>query len=158
MKRTAGLLLFRTDADGLLRVLIAHMGGPFWAAKDERAWTVPKGEYVDGEEPSAAAAREFTEEMGRPPPDGTPADLGTIKLSGGKRFTVFALESDFDAADIASNLFEMEWPRGSGRIGSYPEVDRAAWFDIATARTKLTAGQEPVLDILLEHVARGMAS
>lgn len=153
VRLSAGLLLYRIE-DGALRVLLAHMGGPFWAAKDERAWTVPKGEHDAADDPAAAAVREFAEEMGRPAPPGEPVDLGVLKLSGGKRLTVFALEADFDADHIASNLFELEWPPRSGRVQAFPEVDRAAWFDPVTARPKLTAGQAPVLDLLLAELAR----
>ncbi|MGH3798337.1 MAG: NUDIX domain-containing protein [Pseudonocardiaceae bacterium] len=151
MVRSAGAILFELD-DGVLKVLIAHMGGPFWAKKDERAWSIPKGEYDDGEDPQAAAAREFSEEMGSPLPAGELVELGTITQSGGKRITAYALESGFDPAGVRSNLFEMEWPRGSGTLRSFPEVDRAEWFDCATTRAKLVSGQVVFLDRLLEHV------
>ena len=152
MKFTAGLLLYRIGADGALRVLLAHMGGPFWAAKDERAWTLPKGEYDAAEEPAAAAAREFAEEMGSPPPPGPWTELGSLTASG-KKLTAFALEADFAADAINSNTFSLEWPPRSGRIQEFPEVDRAAWFDLATAREKLVKGQVPLLDRLSALVA-----
>ncbi len=149
-KTSAALLLFRHAADGL-EVLIAHMGGPFWARKDAGAWSIPKGEYTD-EEPLAAARREFAEEMGSPPPAGDPVALGTVKQSGGKSVTTFAVEGDFDLAGFRSNTFEMEWPRGSGRLQEFPEVDRAEWMPVAVAREKLVKGQVPVLDALVEHL------
>ena len=150
-KTSAALLVFRHATDGL-EVLIAHMGGPFWACKDAGAWSIPKGEYTDDEEPLAAARREFAEEMGAPPPGGEPVPLGTVKQSGGKAVTTFAVEGDFDLAGFRSNTFELEWPRGSGRTQEFPEVDRAAWVPVAVAREKLVKGQVPVLDALVEHV------
>jgi predicted NUDIX family NTP pyrophosphohydrolase len=149
-KTSAALLLFRHGSDGL-EVLIAHMGGPFWARKDAGAWSIPKGEYTD-EDPLAAARREFAEEMGSPPPDGEPVALGTVKQSGGKSVTTFAVEGDFDLDGFRSNTFELEWPRGSGRTQEFPEVDRAAWVPVAVAREKLVKGQTPVLDALVEHL------
>lgn len=150
-KTSAALLLYRHGGDGL-EVLIAHMGGPFWARKDAGAWSIPKGEYTDDEEPLAAARREFAEEMGSPPPDGPVAALGTVKQSGGKSVTTFAVEGDFDLAGFRSNTFELEWPRGSGRVQEFPEVDRAAWVSVAVAREKLVKGQVPVMDALVEHL------
>ncbi len=144
MLRSAGILLYRNDPDGP-RVLLGHLGGPFWANRDEHAWTVPKGEFDDPEDARTAAVREFTEELGSPPPDGELVELGTFRQSGGKRVTVFALAGDLDADAIVSNTFELEWPPRSGRIRSFPEIDRAAWFDLATARRKLVKGQLPVL-------------
>ena len=152
-KTSAALLLYRRGTDGL-EVLIAHMGGPFWARKDAGAWSIPKGEYTDGEEPLAAARREFAEEMGSPPPGGEPVPLGTVKQSGGKTVTTFAVHGDFDLDGFASNTFELEWPRGSGRVQEFPEVDRAAWVSVAVAREKLVKGQVPVLDALAEHLGR----
>lgn len=150
MTLSAGILLYRVD-DGEIRVLIAHMGGPFWARKDEHAWSIPKGEYVD-EAPDVAAVREFLEEMGSPVPEGELVDLGQFRQSSGKKITAFVLEADFDAAAVVSNTFELEWPPKSGRMQSFPEIDRAAWFDVPTARTKLVKGQIPILDRLVEHV------
>jgi predicted NUDIX family NTP pyrophosphohydrolase len=150
-KTSAALLLYRHGTDGL-EVLIAHMGGPFWARKDAGAWSIPKGEYTDGEEPLAAARREFAEEMGSAPPDGEVVPLGTVKQSGGKSVTTFAVEGDFDLAGFRSNTFELEWPRGSGRMQEFPEVDRAAWVSVDVAREKLVKGQVPVLDALLAHI------
>lgn len=149
-KTSAALLLFRHRDQ--LEVLIAHMGGPFWARKDAGAWSIPKGEYLDDEEPLTAARREFAEEMGSPPPDGEPIPLGTVTQSGGKTVTTYAIEGDFDLDGFHSNTFEMEWPRGSGRMREFPEVDRAEWMPVAVAREKLVKGQVPVLDTLQEHL------
>ncbi|GAB1510121.1 NUDIX domain-containing protein [Actinophytocola sp. KF-1] len=150
-KTSAAFLVYRRGTDGL-EVLIAHMGGPFWARKDAGAWSIPKGEYTDDEEPLAAARREFAEEMGSAPPDGEVVPLGVVKQSGGKSVTTFAVEGDFDLAGFRSNTFELEWPRGSGRVREFPEVDRAAWVPVEVAREKLVKGQVPVLDALLAHV------
>ncbi len=150
-KTSAALLLFRRR--DRLEVLIAHMGGPFWARKDNGAWSIPKGEYID-EEPLAAARREFAEEMGAPPPAGTVIPLGTVRQSGGKVITTFAVEGDFDLAGFHSNTFVLEWPRGSGRTQEFPEVDRAEWLPVDVAREKLVKGQVPVLDALVEHLER----
>jgi predicted NUDIX family NTP pyrophosphohydrolase len=148
-KTSAALLLFRRGES--LEVLIAHMGGPFWARKDAGAWSIPKGEYTD-EEPLHAALREFEEEMGSAPPKGPAIPLGTVKQSGGKSVTAFAVEGDFDLAGFHSNTFELEWPRGSGRVQEFPEVDRAEWVSVEVAREKLVKGQVPVLDALREHL------
>ncbi|MGV9798580.1 NUDIX domain-containing protein [Mycobacterium sp. NPDC003449] len=147
-KLSAGLLLYRTAGD-VVEVLIAHPGGPFWARKDDGAWSVPKGEYTDDEEPWVAARREFTEELGAPPPDGPRRDLTPVRQAGGKVVTAFAVRGDFDVTRARSNTFELEWPKGSGRIREYPEVDRVAWVEVAAARTKLLAGQRPLLDQLM---------
>lgn len=150
-KRSAGILLFRgmgTD----LEVLLAHMGGPYWAAKDEHAWSVPKGEYEPDEDPVDAARREFQEELGLPVPDGELLPLGSVRQTGGKLVTVWALEGDLDPERVTPGTFAMEWPSGSGRIQEFPEVDRAAWFDLDTARKKIVAKQEPFLERLDELV------
>ena len=149
--RSAGLLLHRRTSAGP-EVLIAHMGGPFWARKDEGAWSIPKGEIEDGEAPLATALREFEEELGVPPPPGTPADLGEFRQPGGKRVRVFTQEGDLDVTRIQGGEFEMEWPRGSGRIERFPEVDRAEWMPLDRARTKLLTGQVPVIDALERDV------
>ncbi len=150
-KRSAGLLLYRLN-DDLVEVLIAHMGGPFWARKNEGAWSVPKGEYDDDEDPLAAAMREFGEELGVAPPDGTPVDLGAVKQSGGKVVTVYALEGDVDLAAFQSNTFVLEWPRNSGQQREFPEVDRVDWFDLETAARLLVKGQVPFLDALRQQI------
>lgn len=143
--RSAGLLLWRITDDGP-QVLLVHMGGPLWAAKDERAWTVPKGEYAADEDPLTAARREFNEELGSPPPAGSLYELGEIRQSNGKIVTAWALEADFDTSAVVSNTFEMEWPPRSGRIQSFPEIDRAEWVDVDTARVRLVAAQAAFLD------------
>jgi predicted NUDIX family NTP pyrophosphohydrolase len=144
---SAGLLLYRPGPE----LLLGHMGGPFWARKDDAAWSIPKGEHGDDEDPSEAARREFAEEMGSPAPDGPLVELGSVKQRGGKVVTVFALAADFDADHIESNHFTIEWPPRSGRISSFPEIDRAAWFDPDTARRKLVKGQVDFVDRLLAH-------
>jgi predicted NUDIX family NTP pyrophosphohydrolase len=144
---SAGLLLFRIR-DRRLEVFIGHMGGPFWAKKDEGGWSIPKGEYEEGEEPLLAARREFEEEIGSPPPDGPLLELGEIRQSSGKRVIAWAVEGDFDPADVSSNTFTIEWPPRSGRQAEFPEIDRAEWFDVATARSKLLRGQIPLVDAL----------
>jgi len=149
-KQAAGILLFRRSAVGL-EVLLAHPGGPLWARKDLGAWTLPKGQFTDGELPLDAAKREFEEEMGRPA-TGEFQPLGTVKQPSGKVIHAWAAESDFDATSVKSNLFPMVWPPRSGRIMEFPEVDRAGWFSIAEARLRILKGQEPFLDRLLALV------
>ena len=143
----AGILLYRR-APGGLEVFIAHMGGPFWAQKDARAWSIPKGEYAPPEEPLAAARREFREEIGIDAPDADYVPLGDVRYSSGKVVTVFAAESDLEVTEVVSNFFEIEWPPHSGRMRSFPEVDDARWVPLADARVKLVAGQLPALDAL----------
>jgi predicted NUDIX family NTP pyrophosphohydrolase len=142
---SAGVLLHRTGPDGAVQVLLAHMGGPFWARKDEGAWSIPKGEHPAEEDAQAAARREFAEELGSPAPDGELRDLGTVR-SGSKVITAFALVGDLDVDRVVSNTFELEWPPRSGRTQTFPEVDRAAWFDLDTARRKIVKSQRPFLD------------
>jgi predicted NUDIX family NTP pyrophosphohydrolase len=145
-KTAAGLLLYRRGPSGV-EVLLAHPGGPFWARKDLGAWTIPKGEIDPGEDPVSAARREFREEIGLEVMG--PLDpLGQIKQPGGKLVRIWTAEGDFDPAQLASNTFEMEWPKGSGRMRTFPEVDRAAWFDLAEARRRILPGQAPFLDAL----------
>jgi predicted NUDIX family NTP pyrophosphohydrolase len=151
-KLSAGLLLYRVRS-GVIDVLIAHPGGPFWARKDDGAWSVPKGEYVDGDDPWAAAQREFTEEVGLTPPDGPRLDLTPVKQSGGKIVTAFAVRADLDLTGTHSNTFELEWPRGSGTMKTFPEVDRVEWFTVAQARVKLLKSQLPLLDQLMADPA-----
>lgn len=148
-KRSAGLLLHRRNADGVIEVLLVHPGGPFWAGKDDHAWSIPKGEYDESEDAESVALREFEEELGSPPPDGSRLFLGEFGRPSRKRISAWALEADFDATRVASNTFELEWPPRSGQIQEFPEVDRAAWWTIETARTKLHKGQAPILDALL---------
>ncbi len=149
-KLSAGLLLYR-KRDDVVEVLIVHPGGPFWARKDYGAWSIPKGEYADGDDPWAAAQREFAEELGLPVPDGPRTDLGPVKQPSAKVVTAFAVGGDLDIGDARSNTFEMEWPRGSGKLREFPEVDRVAWFPVAQARAKLLKGQRVFLDRLMTH-------
>jgi predicted NUDIX family NTP pyrophosphohydrolase len=144
--RSAGILLYRVRS-GTLEVLLAHPGGPFWARRDDGAWTIPKGLVDAGETPEQAARREFSEELGGEAA-GTLVPLGSVRQRGGKHVEAFALEGDFDVATLRSNTFETEWPPRSGRIETFPEVDRAAWMDLATARVKLLEAQRPLLDRL----------
>ena len=148
-KRSAALLLYRLREEGL-EVLIAHMGGPFWARKDARAWSIPKGEYEDGEDPLGAAMREFEEEMGSPPPKGEIIELGDCRQSSGKVITTYAVEGDFDLDGFRSNTFAMEWPQGSGTIREFPEVDRADWVIFDRASALLVKGQVPIITALRE--------
>lgn len=147
---SAGILLYRWSATSELEVWIAHMGGPFWAHKDARAWSIPKGEFLSDEDPLAAAKREFAEEMGTPAPSIDYLHLGSFRQPSGKLITVFTAESDFDPDRIVSNTFPLEWPKGSGTVRNYPEVDNAAWTTVPGARTKLVGGQLPILDGLIQ--------
>ena len=146
-KRSAGLLMYRR-AGRALELLLVHPGGPFWAKKDEGAWSIPKGEHDAGENPLAVARREFAEETGVVP-DGAFIDLGEVTQRGGKRVRAFALEGDLDVSRLQSNTFELEWPPKSGRKQTFPEVDRAEWFSPAVAREKILAAQRPFIERLL---------
>jgi predicted NUDIX family NTP pyrophosphohydrolase len=134
-----------------VELLLVHPGGPFWARKDDGAWSIPKGEYDDGEDPLAAARREFAEELGAAA-DGAVVELGEVTQPGRKIVRAFALEGDVDVSRITSNTFEMEWPPKSGRRQSFPEVDRAEWFTPADARRKILSGQRPFIERLLALV------
>jgi predicted NUDIX family NTP pyrophosphohydrolase len=144
---SAGILLYRIGDDGP-EVLLVHPGGPFWARKDAGAWSIPKGEYGDGEEPLSAARREFEEELGSALPAGEPLHLGEIRQRSGKRVTAWALPGDLDVNTVASNTFELEWPPRSGRVHEIPEVDRAEWFPLAVARERINPAQAELLDRL----------
>lgn len=146
VKRSAGLLLYRMTGGGP-QVFLAHPGGPFWTKKDEGAWSIPKGEIDDDEEPLAAARREFQEETGFCP-TGETALLGTFRQPSGKQVTAFAVEGDLDPAAITSNTFTMQWPPRSGRMQAFPEVDRAGWFGREEAERKILRGQLPILKAL----------
>lgn len=146
MVLSAGILLWRHGADGAPEVLLGHFGGPLWAKKDEGAWAIPKGVVEAGETPDQAARREFREELGFPA-DGNLVPLGRIRQTGGKTVEAFALEGDLDADAIRSNAFTLEWPPRSGRMQSYPEIDRAAWFCLAEARGKILPSQARLLDL-----------
>ncbi|OBF93189.1 NUDIX hydrolase [Mycobacterium sp. 852002-51152_SCH6134967] len=151
-KLSAGLLLYRVR-DGAVEVLIGHPGGPFWARKDEGAWSIPKGEYDEGEDPWAVARREFEEELGKRPPEGPRIEFAPVKQPSGKIVTAFAARGDLDLDGTFSNTFTMEWPRGSGTIREFPEIDRVGWFSVAQARSKLLKGQRVLLDLLLAAIA-----
>jgi predicted NUDIX family NTP pyrophosphohydrolase len=144
-RRSAGIVLYR----GALEVLLVHPGGPFFAKRDAGVWSIPKGEYEEGEDPLQSALREFEEELGSPLAPEDPIELGTIVQRGGKRVTAFAVHGDLDAAAAQSNTFLMEWPPRSGRQQSFPEVDRAEWFSIDDAREKLVPAQVELLDRLV---------
>jgi predicted NUDIX family NTP pyrophosphohydrolase len=145
---SAGLLVYRQSAVGLLEVLVVHPGGPLWRNRDDGAWSIPKGEIDGGDDPAATADREFAEEIGVAAPSGTRIDLGEVTQRGGKRVRAWAVAGDLDVATVRSNTFAMEWPRGSGQVRSFPEIDRAAWFTVAVARRKLIEAQGAFLDRL----------
>ena len=150
-ERSAGILLYRTRGSGL-EVLLVHPGGPFWARKDDGAWTIPKGLIAPGEEPAAAALREFGEETGyRPRGDMRP--LGPFRQPSGKIVEAFALEADFDPAALRSNTFAIEWPPRSGQMRSFPEADRGRWFTPEDAVRKILKGQVPIIEALLAALA-----
>jgi predicted NUDIX family NTP pyrophosphohydrolase len=150
-RRSAGILLYRI-ARGEAEVLLVHPGGPYWARKDAGAWSIPKGEYADREDPRACALREFEEETGTALPPGELLELGDVKQKGGKVVTAWAAEGDLDADAVRSNTFTMEWPPRSGRAAEFPEIDRAGWFEIDAAREKLVAAQTEFLDRLVERL------
>lgn len=147
-KHSAGILLFRESGAGV-EVLLGHMGGPFWARKDAGAWSLPKGEYQPDEAPQDAARREFQEELGLPVPAGDLVDLGTIRQSG-KIVTAWALRGDLDPGRVVPGTFELEWPKGSGVLREFPEVDRAAWFPLDAARDRIVKAQAAFLDRLAD--------
>lgn len=144
---SAGILLYRRRGDRL-EVLLVHPGGPFWARRDQGAWSIPKGEYGAGEDPLAAARREFAEELGVEPPEGPVEDLGEVRQKAGKRVRAWGLEGELDTAAIDSNTLELEWPPRSGRTIEVPEVDRAEWFPLQEARAKINQAQTELLDRL----------
>jgi predicted NUDIX family NTP pyrophosphohydrolase len=147
--QSAGIVLHRRTANGL-EVLLVHPGGPIWARRDAGAWSIPKGECADGEDPLGAARREFAEELGTQPPDGPVEELGEVKQKGGKVVRAWALEGELDAGAVRSNTFDLEWPSRSGRIQQFPEVDRAQWFTVSEAREKINPAQVALLDRLEE--------
>ena len=149
-QHSAGILAYRRARSGI-EVFLVHPGGPYWAKKDDAAWSIPKGLLDENEDPLAAARREFHEEIGSAL-DGTFIPLGQFRQPGGKIVTAFAVEAEVDETAITSNLFEMEWPPGSGRRQKFSEVDRAAWFDIETAKRKAHKGQVPIIDALVRHL------
>ena len=147
MVLSAGILLWRHGANGAVQVLLGHFGGPLWAQKDAGAWAIPKGMVEAGETPGQAARREFEEELGFPA-EGELVALGRIRQRGGKYVEAFALEGEFDASSIRSNMFTLEWPPRSGRFQAFPELDRAGWFALDEAREKILPSQAPLLDLL----------
>ena len=149
-KQSAGVLLFRR-VGGEIEVLLAHPGGPFWKNKDDGAWSIPKGEYGDDEEPLEAAKREFAEETGLSV-SGDFIPLGEVRQPSGKVVTAWALEGDFNPANLRSNTFSMPWPPGSGKSQEFPEIDRAEWFTLEIAHRKILKGQAAVLDRLAQYV------
>ena len=151
-KRSAGLLLFKRDA--ALRVFLVHPGGPFWQKRDRGSWSIPKGEYGEGEDARAVALREFEEETGVTLPARNLVPLGDVRQAGGKVVTAWALEGDIDPQRIVSNTFEIVWPPKSGRRQTFPEIDRAGWFTLAEAREKILDGQRPFLERLAAAIAR----
>ena len=149
-KKSAGLLLYRDpDHDSGIEVLLVHPGGPFWRNKDEGAWTIPKGEFDDLEEPLEAAKREFKEELGSSPPVGDYLPLNPVKQKNGKIVHAWAVKGDFDPARLKSNTFSCEWPPKSGRTQEFPEVDRAEWFAPDEAKRKILLAQGELIDELL---------
>ncbi len=144
---SAGILLYR-GAPAELEVLLVHPGGPWWSRRDAGAWSLPKGECLDGEEPYLAARREFTEELGVSPPDGERLELGEIRQKGGKRVLAWALAGELDTTVIMSNMFTLEWPPRSGQMRDFPEVDRAEWFPLPVAREKINPAQVELIDRL----------
>jgi predicted NUDIX family NTP pyrophosphohydrolase len=149
---SAGLVPFRCTAEGL-EVFLVHMAGPYWAHKDEGAWSIAKGEYDPRtEDPREVAEREFVEEVGMPVPNGRWLDVGEFTMPSGKQVRAFALETDADLGFVSSNLFTMEWPPRSGRMLQFPETDDAGWFPIVVAEGKLVSGQLPLLDLLARAV------
>jgi predicted NUDIX family NTP pyrophosphohydrolase len=149
--QSAGLLIYRQRGHGL-EVLLAHPGGPFWARREWGAWSIPKGELSPGEDPLVGARREVAEELGWTP-TGDALPLTPIVQKGGKVVQAWAMRADWDTATLQSNTFDLEWPRGSGRMQRFPEVDRAAWFAIAEARKRILPSQMPLLDELVQLLA-----
>jgi predicted NUDIX family NTP pyrophosphohydrolase len=152
MADSAGIVLYRRSGPEL-EVLLVHPGGPLWARRDAGAWSIPKGEYEGGEDPEAAARREFAEELGSPAPEGELIDLGLVKQRSGKRVRAWALPGDLDVSQVRSNTFALEWPPRSGRMRDFPEVDRAQWFPLPEARERINPGQVPLLDRLEQAVS-----
>jgi predicted NUDIX family NTP pyrophosphohydrolase len=148
-KQSAGIVLYR-ERTGAPEVLLVHPGGPFWEKKDLGVWSIPKGEYEEGEDPFACALREFEEELGVPPPTDSPSDLGSTRQAGGKLVSAWAAEGDLDPTGVRSNTFTLEWPPRSGVLREFPEVDRAQWFALAEARRKINPAQVVFLERLRE--------
>lgn len=149
---SAGILLFRYR-ESRLQVMLAHPGGPFWAKKDKGAWSLPKGLFEEDEKPLEAARREFKEETGFDV-DGTFIELGELRQPSGKIVHAWALEKDLDVTKVKSNTFTLEWPKGSGNVRAFPEIDRAQWFDLEEARLKILKGQAGFLDALVQQMGK----
>jgi len=149
---SAGVVLYRRAASGDVEFLLVHPGGPFWQRKDDAAWSIPKGEFAEGELPEAAARREFAEETGTPLAIAL-EPLTPVRQKSGKMIHPFAGEGDLDADAITSNTFSLEWPPRSGRQRDFPEIDRAGWFDLAAAMVKIIPGQQPILLELARRLA-----
>jgi predicted NUDIX family NTP pyrophosphohydrolase len=151
-KRSAGLLVYRV-VPGSVEVLLVHPGGPFWAKKDDGAWFIPKGEIEPGEEPWTTAQREFREELGMDPPSAEPRELGTVKNKGGKLIYAWALAGDLDLSGFVSSSFELEWPPRSGKLRTFPEVDRAQYFAVDLAMHTMHPAELPLLERLLRELS-----
>jgi len=145
--QSAGLVLYR-PREGTLEVLLVHPGGPFWQKRDDGVWSIPKGEFAENEVGIDVARREFQEELGAAAPDGDVTPLGEVRQAGGKVVQAWAVAGDLDVTRTTSNTFEMEWPPRSGKIQAFPEIDRAAWFDLETARRKILPAQRAFIDRL----------
>lgn len=154
-KKSAGVLLYRLT-NGILEVLLVHPGGPFWSKKDLGTWSIPKGEFNDEEDPLLAAKREFHEEIGMDL-SGDFITLSPVKLKSGKVVYPFAIEGNIDAAMVHSNMFSLEWPPKSGTLQEFPEIDRAAWFDVETSRRKLNVQQAGIVDELINKLGLSSA-
>jgi len=153
-KQSAGIILFKIKGDNL-QVFLVHPGGPFWTKKDEGAWSIPKGECVEYEDPLAAARREFEEETGAEPPSGEAIALDAVRQPSGKIVHAWAMRGEFDPSQLKSNTFSMEWPPGSRRQSEFPEVDQAEWFGWEKALSKIQSGQRPILDQLRRALEAG---
>lgn len=153
-KLSAGILAYKINDQGKPEVLLVHPGGPFWKKKDEGVWSIPKGEYEEGEDALSAAKREFTEETGNELPDGNFIKLDPVKIKSGKIVSVWAIRAEFETLLIRSNTFEMEWPPKSGKKQVFPEVDKAEWFTIEEAAIKINSGQVKVIEQLIELLSK----
>lgn len=151
-KQSAGILVYHTLPEGLLEVLLVHPGGPFWKNKDDGAWSIPKGEYGEGEDPLSVAKREFREEIGLDLPAGECIKLKPVKIKSGKVISAWCMTAFLNVEQVHSNEFEIEWPPRSGKKVSFPEVDKAGWFPIETAKIKINPGQLPLLEQLAQLV------
>ena len=152
-KRSAGIVLYRRGPHGL-EFLLVHPGGPYWRGKDAGAWSIPKGEYDEGEDPLAAALRELEEELGLSPPQIDPSPLTPLRQQGGKEVIAWGLAGEIEPETVRSNTFTIEWPPKSGRMQSFPEIDQAAWLGLEEARSRINAAQVPLLEELARKLER----